>query len=177
MVFDIVEDRSNVCDARNIFVDSELGVTPEPQLGRWLTYFVRPANFCPFIPKRGTIEGSRPSILFCRYGSLIDASTRGNWGKIRRARDQIEQCQSCLNDLIEHALNMRFSVGIFAQPKTWIANRDVLVKLKSLQPCCTLLFMSCKEGSCACVDIDLHLTTCKLFPSFQMQQDVSHYTC
>ena len=52
MVFDIVEDRSNVCDARNIFVDSELGITPEPQLGRWLTYFVRPANFCPFIPKR-----------------------------------------------------------------------------------------------------------------------------
>ena len=129
IVFDIVEDRSNVCDARNIFVDSELGITPEPQLGRWLTYFVRPANFCPFIPKRGTIEGSRPNVLFCRYGSLIDASTRGNWGKIRRARDQIEQCQSCLNDLIEHALNMRFSVGIFVQPNTWIANRDILVKL------------------------------------------------
>ena len=60
---------------------------------------------------------------------MIDASTRGNWGKIRRARDQIEQCQSCLNDLVEHALNMRFSAGIFVQPNTWIANRDILVKL------------------------------------------------
>ena len=104
MVFDIVEDRSNVCNTRNIFVDSELGITPEPQFGRWLTYFVRPANLCPVIPRRGTIEGSRPNILLCRYSSLIDASTRGNWSKIRRARDQVEQCQSCLNDLIEHAL-------------------------------------------------------------------------
>ena len=108
MVFDIVEDRSNVCDTRNIFVDSELGVTPEPQFGRWLTYFVRPANLCPVIPRRGTIEGSRPNFLLCRYSSLIDASTRGNWSKIRRAR---EQCQSCLNDLIEHALNAKFSVA------------------------------------------------------------------
>ena len=129
MVFDIVEDRSNVCDTRNIFVDSELGITPEPQFGRWLTYFVRPANLCPVIPRRGTIEGSRPNILLCRYSSLIDASTRGNWSKIRRARDQVEQCQSCLNDLIEHALNTKFSVGIFIQPNTWIANRDILVRL------------------------------------------------
>ena len=129
MVFDIVEDRSNVCDTRNIFVDSELGITPEPQFGRWLTYFVRPANLCPVIPRRSTIEGSRPNILLCRYSSLIDESTRGNWSKIRRARDQVEQCQSCLNDLIEHALNTKFSVGIFIQPNTWIANRDVLVKL------------------------------------------------
>ena len=129
MVFDVVEDRSNVCDTRNIFVDSELGITPEPQFGRWLTYFVRPANLCPVIPRRGTVEGSRPNILLCRYSSLIDASTRGNWSKIRRARDQVEQCQSCLNDLIEHALNTKFSVGIFIQPNTWIANRDVLVKL------------------------------------------------
>ena len=129
MVFDIVEDRSNVCDTRNIFVDSELGVTPEPQFGRWLTYFVRPANLCPVIPRRGTIEGSRPNFLLCRYSSLIDASMRGNWSKIRRARDQVEQCQSCLNDLIEHALNAKFSVCIFIQPNTWIANRDVLVKL------------------------------------------------
>ena len=129
MVFDIVEDRSNVCDTRNIFVDSELGITPEPRFGRWLTYFVRPANLCPVIPRRGTIEGSRPNILLCRYSSLIDASTRGNWSKIRRARDQVEQCQSCLNDLIEHALNTKFSVGIFIQPNTWIANRDILVRL------------------------------------------------
>ena len=129
MVFDIVEDRSNVCDARNIFVDSELGITPEPRFGRWLTYFVRPANLCPVIPRRGTIEGSRPNIFLCRYSSLIDASTRGNWSKIRRARDQVEQCQSCLNDLIEHALNTKFSVGIFIQPNTWIANRDILVRL------------------------------------------------
>ena len=129
MVFDIVEDRSNVCDARNIFVDSELGITPEPRFGRWLTYFVRPANLCPVIPRRGTIEGSKPNILLCRYSSLIDASTRGNWSKIRRARDQVEQCQSCLNDLIEHALNTKFSVGIFIQPNTWIANRNILVRL------------------------------------------------
>ena len=129
MVFDIVEDRANVCDTRNIFVDSEIGITPEPQFGRWLTYFVRPANLCPVIPRRGTIEGSRPNILLCRYSSLIDASTRGNWSKIRRARDQVEQCQSCLNDLIEHALNTKFSVGIFIQPNTWIANRDILVRL------------------------------------------------
>ena len=129
MVFDVVEDRSNVCDTRNIFVDSEFGITPEPQCGRWLTYFVRPANLCPVIPRRGTIEGSRPNILLCRYSSLIDASTRGNWSKIRRARDQVEQCQSCLNDLIEHALNTKFSVGIFIQPNTWIANRNILVRL------------------------------------------------